>query len=79
MENVIKSIDENSPLHAHARPGDRLISINGNRILDVLDYKYFAYDPHLTVVLEGPDGARREVHILLHRPAAQGHAQDDVF
>ena len=63
MENVIKSIDENSPLHAHARPGDRLISINGNRILDVLDYKYFAYDPHLTVVLEDQDGARREVHI----------------
>ena len=63
MENVIKSIDENSPLHAHARPGDRLISINGNRILDVLDYKYFAYDLHLTVVLEDPDGARREVHI----------------
>ncbi len=45
------------------RPGDRLVSINGNRILDVLDYKFFAYDPMLTVVLESPDGERRELRL----------------
>lgn len=63
MENIIKSVDANSPLHGHAKVGDKLISINGNRIVDVLDYKFFAYDPMLTVVLESPEGERREVRL----------------
>lgn len=65
MENIIRSVDEGSPLRAHARPGDRLISINGNRILDVLDYKFFAYDSRLCVVLEHPDASREE--LWLHK------------
>lgn len=63
MENIIKSIDASSPLHGHAQAGDRLISINGNRIIDVLDYKFFAYDSILTIVLENPDGERRELRL----------------
>ena len=42
MENVIKSIDENSPLRGKVQPGDCVVSINGNRIIDVLDYKFYA-------------------------------------
>ena len=45
MRNVIKSIDHTSPLRHRAAPGDELLSINGNRIVDVLDYKFYAYDP----------------------------------
>ncbi|MGI5977742.1 MAG: DUF512 domain-containing protein [Candidatus Limivicinus sp.] len=56
MENVIKSIDEDSPLRGLAAEGDRLLSINGHKILDVLDYKYYAYDPRLTAVFSRPDG-----------------------
>ena len=40
MENVIRSIDPGSPLERRAAPGDRLVSINGHPILDVLDYKF---------------------------------------
>ena len=65
MENIIKSIDETSPLHGRAHPGDRLVSINGNRILDVLDYKFFAYDPRLDVVLQRPDGTTHE--LIVHK------------
>ena len=56
-------IDPDSPLRGSAVVGDALVSINGNPIHDVLDYKYFAYDTRLAVELEAPDGARRIVHI----------------
>ena len=62
-ENIIKSIDRTSPLHGHAHAGDRIVSINGNRIKDVLDYKYYAYDEHLEVLLRSPDGQERTVRI----------------
>ena len=50
-QNQIKSIDNNSPLRGRAAVGDSLVSINGNKIVDVLDYKFFAYDSVLKVVL----------------------------
>ena len=63
MDNLIKSIDRGSPLHGKAHPGDAVISINGHKIIDVLDYKFFAYDSELHVVLRRPDGSEREVHV----------------
>ncbi len=62
-ENIIKSIDRSSPLHSHAHAGDRIVSINGNKIKDVLDYKYYAYDERLEVLLRSPDGEERTVRI----------------
>lgn len=35
---TISHIDPDSPLRHAAHPGDRLVSINGNPITDVLDY-----------------------------------------
>lgn len=43
--------------------GDAVISINGHKIIDVLDYKFFAYDSELHVVLRRPDGSEHEVHV----------------
>ena len=63
MENIIKSIDGDSPLKGRAHVGDRLISINGNKILDVLDYKYFAYDSRLDVTMQRPDGTQYQLKI----------------
>lgn len=63
MENIIKSIDGDSPLKGRAHVGDRLISINGNKILDVLDYKYFAYDSRLNVTMQKPDGTEYQLKI----------------
>lgn len=63
MENIIKSIDRTSPLHGHAHPGDALVSINGNKIIDVLDYKYYAYDERIDVLLRSPDGQEKTVKI----------------
>ena len=66
MENKIKSIDPASPLRHKAREGDVVAAINGHRILDVLDYKFFAYDTKLTVRLRRPDGTEYEVEV--HKP-----------
>lgn len=64
MDNQIKSIDRGSPLRHKAKVGDRLVSINGNKILDVLDYKFFAYDSALTVVLRRPGGEEYTVELV---------------
>ena len=63
MKNVIKSIDHDSPLARRASVGDSLISINGKRIVDVLDYKFYAYDARLHVVLRRPDGSEYSVDV----------------
>jgi putative radical SAM enzyme (TIGR03279 family) len=43
--------------------GDRLLAINGNRIIDVLDYKYYAYDRHLHLDLLREDGSAYSLHV----------------
>ena len=61
---VIQSVDPRSPAHrAGLRVGETLTHINGHMIVDVLDYKFYTYDPRLTLTLQEPDGSRRAVHI----------------
>ena len=62
-DNYIKSVDPTSPLFGKAAPGDTIVSINGREILDVLDYKFFAYDRELEVCLRRPDGTRYTVSV----------------
>ena len=63
MENIIKSIDRDSPLRHHAHVGDALLAINGKRVVDVLDYKFYAYDTRLRVELRRPDGTEYAVTV----------------
>ena len=63
MENIIRSLDPGSPLEGRAHAGDRLVSINGHFIRDVLDYKFHAYDRDLKLVLQRPDGSEYRVHV----------------
>ena len=62
-DNYIKSVDETSPLYGKVESGDTVIAINGNQILDVLDYKFFAYDKSLKVRLKRPDGSEYELDV----------------
>ena len=61
--NYIKSVDPTSPLQGKAQIGDTIVSINGNSIFDVLDYKFFAYDRELDVCLQRPDGTQYTLHV----------------
>lgn len=58
---VIKLVEPYSPLYRKINIGDRLLTINGNPIHDVLDYLYYSYEPRVTVELERPDGERYTV------------------
>ena len=64
MSTVITSIDPRSPAErAGVRTGEKLLSIGGHDIADVLDYRFFGYDPDPVLVLESPDRLRRTLKI----------------
>ncbi len=63
MSTVITSVDRRSPAErAGIQPGEKLLTINGHEIVDVLDYRFFGYDPVLEITLER-EGCRRELHV----------------
>ncbi|MBR5533850.1 MAG: DUF512 domain-containing protein [Ruminiclostridium sp.] len=56
---TIKTITPDSPAHqAGVRLGETLTAINGHRIVDVLDYKYYSYDPELELTLKEGENER---------------------
>lgn len=64
MSTVITSIDRRSPAErAGVRAGEKLVSIGGHAVEDVLDYRFFGYDRDPELVLEAPDGARRTLRV----------------
>ena len=63
MSTVITSVDRRSPAErAGIQPGEKLLTINGHEIVDVLDYRFFGYDPVLEITLER-EGCCRELHV----------------
>lgn len=61
---VIKAVDPRSPAsRAGVRVGETLTHINGHPIVDVLDYKFYSYDPRLELTLKEPDGSARTLRI----------------
>ncbi len=64
MSAIITKIDPKSPADkAGLRVGETLLSIGGHPIQDVMDYKFYAYDPQLTLVVQTAAGARRTVSL----------------
>ncbi|HHT17761.1 MAG TPA: DUF512 domain-containing protein [Papillibacter sp.] len=64
MSAVIKSIEKGSPCDGRRIvPGDRLVKINGHRIRDVLDYKYYSAEACLLLEMHTVEQAIRLVRI----------------
>ncbi len=64
MSTVITSVDPHSPAaRAHIAPGEQLMAINGHRIVDVLDYRFYGYDPLAVLLLRRQDGTEHTVRI----------------
>ena len=61
--NVIKTIENASPLFGKLHAGDVLVSINGNPIKDVLDYKYYGYDSKLKLEVLTAGGKTKTVRV----------------
>ena len=63
MSTVITSIDPHSPAEkAGIAVGEQLLEINGHHIVDVLDYRFYGYDP-VAVLRLSKDGHTRTVTI----------------
>lgn len=62
MPAKISGVEAKSPASKKGiKPGWSLVSINGNPIVDVLDYKYFSYDRRLEMeLLDGKGRSRRK-------------------
>lgn len=63
MLNTIKNVEPSSRLHGKVVPGEKLLTINGHVIEDVLDYKYYSYEPRLTLEVESKDGKVRRIRV----------------
>lgn len=64
MLNTITNIDKASPARGKVQVGDELLSINGHGVEDVLDYRYWSYEPRLSLTLRsGATGGEYEVKI----------------
>ncbi len=64
MYRVIKSVEKGGISDKNGvRAGDELISINGERVLDYIDYAFFMGEERLTLLLRGGDGRERTVRI----------------
>ncbi|WP_242942757.1 DUF512 domain-containing protein [Papillibacter cinnamivorans] len=69
----MKKVAHGSPAHCSGvRPGERLLSVNGHRIADVLDYRFYAYDPRLELELEDGEGRVRRVRLRKSEGADPG-------
>lgn len=60
---VIKTEKGSPAQRAGISEGDKIISINGEHISDVLDYRFFSADPELYITLLKQDGEEKEVYI----------------
>lgn len=64
MSVTIRSVDAGSAAQrANILPGETLVSINGNEICDVLDYRFYETDRQLAIVLRDVQGKERTVQI----------------
>ncbi len=64
MSTVITSLDQRSPAEkAGIKVGERLLRVNEHEIVDVLDYRFYCYDPVLILDLETPEGKVRSLKV----------------
>ena len=48
-------------------PGDRLLAINGQEIMDVFDYQYYIKDEYIEVLVAKPSGEEWLLEIRITR------------
>ena len=64
MSTIITSIDPDSPaMRAGLRAGQQLLTINGHAVVDVLDYRFYGYDPVSHLTLKNEDGSTRKLTV----------------
>jgi len=61
MAVIVKSVEKHSPAHkAGIKSGDTLLSLNGNEILDVLDYRFYQSEEKIRIKFLNSKGKEKE-------------------
>ncbi len=61
---AIKAVQPDSAAHdADIRPGDYLLSVNGQKIVDIFDYRFLTADTEFTVEIEKSNGELWEIEV----------------
>ncbi len=64
MAVTVKEVAKKSPAHKKGiKDGDKVLTINGNQIIDVLDYRFYQNDTRLEVKIETAAGKVKTVKI----------------
>ena len=63
MKHIIKTVEPTSPLRRKVRPGEELVAVNGHRVIDVLDYKFYSYEEKLLLELVTAEGGTKLVAV----------------
>ena len=64
MSVIIKDVDKKSPAaKAGIKPGDTLVSLNGNIIMDVLDYRFYQNNEKIIAEIINVKGKVKKVKI----------------
>ncbi len=75
----IKAIEKDSVLEEMGvQPGDTLLSINGNKIEDILDYKFLSEEPVMLLEIEDARGEILELDIEMGTDEVLGAVFDEV-
>ena len=63
-EHIISSVESGSiAQEMELEPGDILLSVNGQEIEDIFDYRYLIHDELITVLVRKPSGEEWELEI----------------
>ena len=64
MSVIIKDVEKKSPAYkAGIKSGDTLLTLNGNTIMDVLDYRFYQSDEKLTAEIINSKGKIKKLKI----------------
>lgn len=64
MSVIIKDVEQHSAAHkARIKPGDTLVSLNGNIIMDVLDYRFYQNNEKIVAEIINAKGKIKKVKI----------------
>ncbi len=75
----IMSVASSSPAAgAGIRPGESIVSINGEPVLDEIDYQALIVHPHLEISIVGEDGTARSVTVAKSRWESLGLVLDET-
>ena len=78
MIRVLSVVDASPAAGAGIHPGDAIVSINGEPVIDEIDYQALIVHPHLEIVLSGPDGTQRAVTVAKSRWDSLGLVLDET-